>query len=180
MIDFVTPVAPDKCLGKEYNRAMADSKQPWVCIRDCDTAFLTPMDIVLQHMLEYIRIYPQCGLFTCLTNRVYNKHQLHEGHFSDETDIMHHIRIAQDRIKSGLAAPVSPNPLSGFLMLIKKELWKEVGGYREQGRILGTDNEFSEACRKAGSLPRVMHTIYLFHVYRLGMASRYDVSHLGK
>lgn len=174
VIDFVTPVSPEANLGAAYNRVMRNIPPGgWACIRDCDTAFLVPMSDVLAHMYRYIKKYPKCGLFTCLTNRIYAREQLYKGHFSEATDLMAHIDIAEDLISHKHTAPETPSPISGFLMLVSREMWDRVGGFSERGRFLGIDNKFGEACRRKGSPPRVMKSIYVFHVYRMGKGRTY-------
>ena len=172
-IDFVTPVAPGKDLGAEYNRAMGQSTCPWVCIRDCDTMFLTPMSGILAEMLRYIEVYPKCGLFTCLTNRIWTPEQQLDRKFSEDRNIENHIILAESQLTECNAGPVCEAPISGFLMLIKKNLWEKVGGFPEGGKFLGVDNRFCEDCRKAGSPPRVMHSIYVFHIYRMREGREY-------
>ena len=179
-IRFFTPVADDKNLGKTYNRVMSQLKPgEWACIRDCDTCFLTRVDWILAEMQAYIKQYPKCGLFTCLTNRVGQKEQLYKGKLSNESDMQKHLKIAKACAQRKREAPVAKRPTSGFLMLISYDMWKAIGGFRETSdTFLHVDWNFAKKAKKySADNPRVMQTIYLFHVYRLG-THKNDISHL--
>lgn len=176
MIEFANPVAPDRDLGKEYNRVIRQTGLPWVCLTDCDALFLTRMDQVRATMVEAITHYPENGLFTCVTNRIYNRAQ-QLGGFSENSDILPHLKIALEQIAKPLDVVASARPISGFMMLVSKRLWEKVGGFPEGGRFLQVDTKFSNRCRRAGSPPLVIRNIYMFHLYRFG-TSRNDVSHL--
>lgn len=164
-IDFVTPVAPDRDLGAEYNRVMRSCQAPWVCIRDCDTMFLTRMDVVRRALEEYIEMSPT-GLLTCLTNRIYNPAQRLPG-MEDIYAVKPHIAKAKGLIAGKPALEPSPLRIGGFFMLVRKSLWEEVGGFDEGRGLIRVDGSFSDKCSEAGNPPMVMQTVYVFHVYRM-------------
>ena len=130
-------------------------------------------------MQAYIKQYPKCGLFTCLTNRLGQKEQLYKGKFSNESDMRKHLKIAEECKNRKREAPVAKHATSGFLMLISYDMWKAVGGFRErENNFLHVDWNFANRAKKhSADNPRVMQTIYLFHVYRLG-THKNDTSHL--
>lgn len=178
MIDFVTPVAPDRDLGKEYNRVMRNAQNPWVCIRDCDTMFLTPMDGVYDVMRRAIEVHPDCGLFSCITNRIYWPHQRYDDEACDPVpDILYHRRIAESMMKApSLIMDFSNKPISGFCMLLSKAWWNRVGGFPEGGKLLHVDKQFSKKCLALGPIG-IIRNIYVFHYYRLH-SNHTDKSHL--
>ena len=64
-------------------------------------------------------------------------------------------------------------------MLIKKSVWKQVGGFPEntkKANILGVDNVFSQKILDAGLEILVMEGVYVWHTYRLGDTN--NTSHL--
>ena len=57
--------------------------------------------------------------------------------------------------------------ISGVLILIKKELWTRVGGFKEG--TLGVDNDIMYRTRAAGERICLMEGVYMYHWYRAGI-----------
>lgn len=174
-IHVVTPYSTDKNLATAYNETMAIIPDgDWACIIDYDVQFLTPDAI--QHLYEYVRRFPNAAMFSCYTNRIGCKEQLLNGKFSEDPNILNHIKLAEQQKKHLYTASAFTSLTSGFLMLISKEKWKRFR-FNENGRCLGVDNDYCKQLHDAGQITYRMNGIYVFHTYRLGKG-RFDTSHL--
>lgn len=186
MIYYFTPYSLEKNLGIAYNRCMEiiPNDDDWGCLLDGDTMFLTP-DYGVQ-LDEITKLAPHTGLFTCLTNRAGYKHQVFGNKMSNSADIVHHRAIAQwcrDRNRHKLR-PLTTN-VCGHLLLIKKSVWRAVGGFtensiRDEGassNLLGVDDNMSKKMRLSRRSVMCMDGVYLFHYYRL-LEGEKNKSHL--
>ena len=177
MLPVIQPYSQDKKLGKAYNDAMSwVPNDKWVILMDYDAMFLTPDGI--GHVEEYIRRFPDTGIFTCYTNRLHpmSKGQLWQDRCEDNADIRHHIRIAEE-VKKGLYNVTEiKNPIGGFCMVIKKETWIK-HRFSESLFCLGVDNDFSKRVMAGGQRVLRMDGVYVFHTYRL-MNGYMDKKHL--
>ena len=173
-VHVLTPFALDKNLGKAYNDAMRMiPDNDWACLIDYDVQFLTPDAIA--HMHEYVRLNPDAGMLTCFTNRIGCGEQLLNG-FSENSDMLHHLQLAEKQKKNLYKVTELKSLTSGFLMLISKKTWKGFP-FEESGKCLGVDNAFCKALLAGGKKVLRMDGIYVFHTYRLGKG-RFDTSHL--
>lgn len=164
---FFSPYARDGNLGKAYNSYMelVPRDEDWVCFYDRDVFFLTP-DYGLQ-IHELILRHPEAGLLTSLTNRIGCPAQLYEGKLSEESDILYHQQIAsQLQRHHRLEVQQIDPPVSGFLMVMKKEVWKGVR-FSEQRNLLGVDWQFTKRLAAKGYPIYLMKGLYVFHYYRL-------------
>jgi len=166
-IHIKTPFAEDKNLGRAYNEAFDDvEERDWVCLIDHDVLFLTPDAISI--MYEYVRSYPETGLFTCYTNRIHPLavDQLLDGRVNENTCIKYHQERAYNQKRFGVTVAEINHVISGFLMLVSKKTWREIK-FPEHGKCLGVDNEFSQKVLKAGKKIYRMNGLYVWHSYRL-------------
>ena len=93
-----------------------------------------------------------------------------------ENDSMaHHIGIAIGLEGKSLHVTELPELIRGFFMIVKKDVWREVGGFKKG--LLGVDDDFSKKVSKAGYKVKRMDTLYLWHSYRLDKNYK-DTSHL--
>lgn len=180
-IHIVHPYDPteEKNLGKSYNEAFENvAEDDWVCLMDWDVMFLT--HDAIKRMYEYVKKYPDTGIFTCWTNR------LHRGAIQqvdltmfDENHIREHIKRAKELIEICETRTTELyKHISGFLMLISKKTWNEIK-FNEDGKCLGVDNEYSDRILQSGKKILRMDSIYALHLYRMGMSNDYkDKSHL--
>lgn len=176
MIYVVQPYRSDKNLGRAYNLTMQlYPESAWICLLDYDAMFLTPDAI--SHIEEYTDKYPDTGIFTCFTNRLHpdSKGQL-LGSMSEDTDIRHHIDLAEKQKRELYKVTEIDHPIGGFCMVINKATWKRTK-FNESKKCLGVDNDFSRAILEAGGNIRRMDGIYAFHQYRLVGGYR-DKKHL--
>lgn len=177
MIWYFTPYSLDKNLGKAYNDYVrcVPSDDDWIALVDADTMWLRPD---FGHQLEeIISANPCTGMFTCWTNRVGNIKQRYTNMWG-ETDILRHRRVATHVQQKFRTEVIDLNvKISGHLMLFKKQTWKDVGGFSEDLKILGVDNDFSYRILKKGLKIQLMKGVYLLHYYRMA-EGRLSANHL--
>lgn len=175
-VHILKPYSLKKDLGRAYNEAMRMIPDgDWACLCDYDTMFLTPDCGEILH--KYAEKFPDAGLFTCITNRVHELavEQLYAGRVSENTDIKHHIEIAENQKRFLYNATPINHVISGYLMLVKKEVWNDVK-FMEGIGCLGVDNYFSQEILQRGLQVLRMDGLYLWHSYRLKNIK--DKSHL--
>lgn len=167
-VHILKPYDTDKNLGRAYNQAMSTIPDgDWACLMDLDTMFLTPDAGTILH--NYVLKYPETGLFTCRTNRIHTlqKCQLHFSEPSNVDSVKYWIKEAEDRKqREQYYVTVINQMISGFLMMVSKETWKEIK-FDETGKCLGVDNLFSQAILKSGRDIKVMEGLLVWHTYRL-------------
>jgi GT2 family glycosyltransferase len=167
MIHIKIPFAEDKNLGRAYNQAFEGvGENDWVCLIDHDVLFLTPDAIGLMH--EYVRSYPETGIFTCFTNRIHPlaADQLLNGQLSENTCMNFHMQLAYNQKRFGIKVTEINHVISGFLMLVSKKTWDKIK-FPEHGKCLGVDNLFSQSVMNEGKKIYRMDSLYVFHTYRL-------------
>jgi len=173
-VHIMTPYSTEKNLGKAYNEAVSLIPDgDWICVIDYDVMFLSPdCGTILR---EYVNKYNDTGIFTCLTNRI---HPLAPNQLlntvSENTDIKHHIILANEQKKLLYNVKDVNHPISGFLMMFSKETWKK-HQFTEDKKCLGVDNFFSQSVLKFKPI-RVMLGLYVWHTYRINNIT--DKSHL--
>ncbi len=176
MIYFSSPSALDGNLGAAYNQYMRllPFDEDWMCFTDLDVCFLSPDPH--KQIQEIIDLYPDTGMFTCLTNRVGTLSQCLNGVISEDPNIINHATIAYDlSINKRHDTSWMYNVISGHLMIVKKKTWVEVGGAMDG--LLGVDNDISRKILSNGHNIVLMEGLYVFHKYRIEK-DRYDKTHL--
>lgn len=157
----------DKNIGKGYNEEMELVPDgSWVCFTDGDTCqLITDYGV---HLENYIKKYPDVGLFSCMTNRVGQGFHVYERENWNNHDMLFHKRKAAECLsKNGLKLEYLNDinaPISGHLMLINKDVWEKVGGFTDG--CLGVDNDIHRKCIKNGVKVGLMKGYYLYHFYR--------------
>lgn len=179
-VHIVKPYSLEKNLGKAYNEAMALIPDgDWACLMDYDTMFLTPDcgQILHEHAKFMDENYNGKVLLTCFANRIHPlaKDQLLTGSLLEETDISYHIHLAEKQREQKTCTRIE-HEISGFLMMISKELWKEIK-FTESGKCLGVDNDFSLRVLAKGYMIGRMDNLYVWHTYRLKNGIK-DKTHL--
>lgn len=163
----MVPFSTSKNLGAAYNEACALVPDgDWICLLDHDVMFLTPDAINI--MYGYVERNPDAGLMTCFTNRIHPiSPQLLCG-FGEvhSTNIIHHINVAEKQKQHLYEATELFKHISGFLMLFKKETWKE-HPFKEGIGCLGVDTAFWQSIVASGKKILRMDGLYVFHIYRL-------------
>ena len=180
-----TPYREDKNLIEAYNSFMELLPEDgWALFRDADTLFLDPF--YGEIISRAIQNNEDAGCFTCLTNRIGNKVQLHNEYEGD--DIKKHREIAE-KIKQKNYNTYdlfnfdvdSGSTLSGMLMVLSKKAWKEIGGFKRStitsasprkrssnSNILGVDNQLHKDLHANGIELKIIKEMYIYHWYRGG------------
>jgi GT2 family glycosyltransferase len=177
MIHVKIPFAEDKNLGRAYNQAFDNVPDgDWVCLIDHDVLFLTPDAINL--MYEYVRSFPETGIFTCYTNRIHplSVEQLLNGQVSENFSIDFHTQLAYNQKRFGVTVTEIKHVISGFLMLVSKQTWEKIK-FPEHGKCLGVDNLFSQGVLNEGKKIYRMDSLYVWHSYRMTNGIK-DKTHL--
>jgi len=186
---YFTPARGDKNIGKALNEhcSLVPNDDDWICIRDCDTMFLTSKysQQIEQIIITYKDRYDLIG---CLTNRLALKHQLYGGMISDDADIKNHMKIAFG-LEEKYWAQVIPSKgfIAGLFMLFPKKIWKE--HKFEEGSIMikkGSKQGFFDywfadyIFKKKKGRTGIAKGLYIFHLYRLFNNDRKNIEHLLK
>ena len=173
MIIAASPYAPSKQLGTAYNQFMARLwPDDWGCLIDHDAMFTTT--IWHAQMVEAIKTKPDAGLFVPRTNRIGCGWMKLPGVSPKNHDMLYHRKIGWDLSEKhggDVLTDVtiweeqpSKKPLSGVLMLISKDVWNLVGGFKPG--FLTVDNDMHSRIRKAGLKVYLMESVYIYHYYR--------------
>ena len=171
MIYYSIPYDSQKNIGKYYNQFMSilPNENDYACFVDGDTIFTTSN---YGHILEKIvEENPGVGCFTCYTNRIGCKWQIAPGVDTETNDMNYHREFGKSlqTIFSTSCKDVSnvedDQVMSGVMILIKKESWRTIGGFHENG-MLGVDNDLHWKMKKFGEKMYLMQGIYLYHWYR--------------
>jgi len=172
MIYPAIPYRLDKNIGRFYNdfMSMLPSDDDFACFVDGDTLLLT---YHWGHQLQQVvDEHPNCGLFTAVTNRVGCPWQVNDEGAALGDDIRDHRELAEELWnRYGTACMERTRPpdarwMSGFLMMLRKSTWKNLGGFREG--MLGVDNDIHEKAANKGEQVLQMCGVYLYHWYRGG------------
>jgi len=172
MIYYSIPYSVEKNLGKAYNDFMEilPNENDYACFVDSDTIFTTPnyghiIDKVINENLEI-------GCFIAKTNRINCSFQLFNGVDVDTNDISYHREFGKNvqSIYGTYCVDVTHiskhELMSGFLMVVKKELWNRIGRFDETMGMLGIDNDFHKKIKNNNEKVYQMKGIYLYHWYR--------------
>lgn len=187
-IYYFTPARSDKNIGKAINdHCKTVPEDAWICLRDCDTMFLTPN--YSKHIEDIVdKYHDKYDVIGCMTNRANIRHQLHNGLLSEDTDVKNHVNLSLKLEKEKWAEVVQSNTyIAGHFMLFSKKAWDE--HKFEEGSILTTkktngkvvigffDYWFSNYFYNKKRVG-IATGLYIFHLYRLFHPSTKINSHL--
>lgn len=161
--EFV-PYSISKNYGDACNKCfeLVPNDNDWIIIRDTDALTLTPSHI---HMIRRaIDMHPYTGMFTGVTNRVGQKRQVYDMKLFENLDAKVHRKIALELANKPLTFTEFDIPISGYMMIMKKSTWKEVGGFKDG--ILGVDTNISNKLRKENKKILMINNLYIYHYYR--------------
>jgi GT2 family glycosyltransferase len=166
MFKIFVPYSIEKNIGRHYNDCMElVGDEEFGIFVDGDTIFTTTN---FGHQIQdIIKQNPDCRAFTGVTNRVNCKWQIAPGVDQDNNDILYHRRfgkLLQQQQQHKLSDHTDEQPMSGFLIALRHDLWWEMGGFLEQGMI-GIDNDFHRRVANAGARIYCADGLYLFHWY---------------
>ncbi len=161
----------NKNIGKVYNRYMnMIGDNDWALFLDADAMFTTPdyhsqIEIIVKEIEEKdLKI----GLLTSSTNRIGNIEQIIFSKDSKEAynhSIDFHRKIGKEiQEKERYNIQECKDPISGVVLLISKEAWKETIGFMDG--FLGVDNDIDYKIRRAGYRTCIMCGVYVYHWYR--------------
>lgn len=165
----------DKNFGAEYNARISElPDDAWICLMDQDVLPLDPFFGAKVH--ELISNRGPFDIIGCITNRLRDEKQLHQGYFSNETDILKHKQISEwrwNRFKSEIKPAQS---IAGMFMIFHKSTWNNVKFTENNVRF---DIKFCiDATMKKYKIG-IAQGLYVFHMYRLGSKDPYnDIKHL--
>lgn len=168
-IRYVIPYDTSKNIGKSYNEAFNGlNDNDFVCFMDGDTIFL---DSHFGSKIEQILIEnPQINAATCLTNRVACEWQVWDRVNWFNENMLDHNRITEDvwkRFGTQVKDVTNNQLMSGVMILLRKETWKKIGGFKEDG-MLGVDNDIHQKLIDNNEKLWLLNGIYVYHKYRFG------------
>lgn len=175
-IHYSNPWASDKNIGRAYNEFCARvPESDWICLQDGDVMYLT--DFWGKQIEDVIRQHGHYDLIGCYTNRLASPHQCYNGEFSENTDLMHHIRIAEKLYKDHYNDVEQINKgIAGMFMLFPKKTWLK-HKFRENTNAF--DSFFSKEVLKGGGRVGLAKGLYVLHKYRLGKPDpKTNIEHL--
>jgi len=174
-----TPWTNSGNLAEAYSEFMDKLEDDeWALFRDADTIFTTS-DYGKQ-FYDVLNRYKGVRCFTGLTNRINCAYQKVGGIHNASDDMRYHRDIGKaiQKEKYGEAIDVTDMQLmSGFFILIKKSLWKELGKLEVKG-MLGVDNEIHQRIRIIGERLYLMKGVYLYHWYKGSGETERNTDHL--
>ena len=143
------------------------STNDFACFVDGDAMFTTHY---FGRQIEHIiKTNPDCGLFTAMTNRVGTNYQCVPGMWenNDMADHWQKGRELQNTYSNQTVDITNHPPLSGVLILLRKNEWQQAGGFLEN-KMLGIDNSIHYRVRDNGGQVKLMTGVYILHYYRGG------------
>ncbi len=166
-IDTKVPYEPDSRLAYAYNRAMENTSAPWVLLLDQDVFLCNPywyrmcLDVIDQLRESNV------GMITCVSNGIHRANKTpQKAEKIIRTDrIDQHIEVARElyRKYGSQVKKISWKKITGFFMLIKKEVWQKIK-FKDQGAGLGyVDWDFSARLLEAGYEIYLMLGLYVYH-----------------
>lgn len=164
-VHYVSPYDVTRNFGRAINEAcQVCQPDEWICIRDGDTLFLNP-DWGVQIEEALFLHGTQFDLIGCMTNRLNDEHQLHNGIFSDESDIRVHMRIARElQLKNASNVEPTMGDIAAMFMLIP---YRIISAWKFEENRIDFDRDFSQAMRLNGMRLGLMTGLYIFHLYRM-------------
>jgi len=176
MLYNFTPYCPKgegKNLGLYYNKYMEllPNDEDWGILMDHDIMFTTYdwYNQINDIINKYDGVLEDLGMLTVVTNRIGQPNQLiNDINLRRSNDIQIHRNYGQqlynekyDKIKIF----ENKGGLSGLVMIMKKSVWKESGGFMENG-ILGVDNNMHSKLINKKKDVYIMEGVYVYHWYR--------------
>jgi hypothetical protein len=177
MIITTIPYSTSQNLGEYYNWFMENcvpNDEDFACFVDRDAMFTSTY--YHKDLEDLTNKYNECGLFSCVTNRVGSEYQRLFEPDSDRwknNDMAWHMTyglLTRERHFSEIIDVSKPNGayLSGVVILIRKREWKQVGGFKDTG-MLGIDSDIHERFVKKDFKVHILKGVYLYHWYRGGV-----------
>lgn len=163
-IDVRIPFEPGGRLGWDYNRVMNQSESDWVLLLDHDVFLaLNPhWYMICQKVISECE--KDVGAFGCYANRIGNTQQLIEGDPSAWDDgVPRHIEFAKKVFAKHQYSTTQIDRITGMFMLIRKEAWRGVGGFKKL-TLFGVDTQFSKQLTRGGWKLMRINGLYIYHL----------------
>ena len=175
MVYNFTPYCPKdegKNLGLYYNKYMEllPNDDDWAILMDHDIMFTTYdwYNQICDIIKKYDGTLEDLGMLVVVTNRIGNAYQrIYNSQLVQSNDVKVHRDFGKKLYKEkyDTLRRFSQGGMSGLVMVLKKSVWKQTNGYREDG-ILGVDNNIHSRIRKLGKEIYIMEGVYVYHWYR--------------
>ena len=166
------PVECEKNLGCAYNKFMdiLPNDDDWGCFLDHDAMFTT--SDWYNQLTEIIECNDDVGIFGCRTNRIARAFHLVGNIDVYNQDISYHRKIGK-HIQHNWYKDVfllekdltHEYGFSGVCILIKKKVWKQIGGFEPNG-FLAVDDDIRKKADKHKIKIGIMNGVYVYHWYR--------------
>jgi hypothetical protein len=173
MIFYSIPWSTEKNIGKYYNAFMEKiGEDDYACFIDSDSCFTTTY--FGKQIEDIVKKYPECGLFTAMSNRIFPSWQK-TGNYNSNDIAEHRIfgKNLFDTKYDNIVDITKKNDLSGVLILISKKVWIKLGGFKIEG-MLGIDNDIHYKANLHNEKVYIMTGVFLYHWYRGGDHSFVD------
>ena len=167
--------APPGCeenIGCAYNKFMEllPNDDDWACFLDHDAIFTTPS--WYKQLNDIIGKHPKVGVFGCRTNRIARTFHLVANIDVYNHDMKYHRAIGKhlqqkwyDDVFALEAGKTRQGGFSGVLMLIRKSIWRQLGGFKNTG-FLGVDDDVRYKAHDLNIPICIMNGVYVQHWYR--------------
>lgn len=163
------PWDSNKNIGVSYNKMLSlVDDDDWVCFLDGDAVHTSPF--FGKRIEEVIVNNSNFSMFTCVTNRIGCPYQVAQRVNQSTDDQRYHRDFGENLWNANKTLVLDITNLqlfSGVLILINKNAWQKVGGFKETG-MLGVDNDIHTKFKNAGLKVGLMKGIYVQHWYRGG------------
>ena len=166
--------APSECeknIGCAYNKFMdiLPNDDDWGCFLDHDAMFTT--STWYNQISEIVEKNPDIGAFGARTNRIAKKYQLVGNIDPYNHDFVYHRKIGNylqntyydDILK--ISKKTRPKGFGGVFILLKKIVWKTIGGFKKTG-FTGVDDDLRIRLHRAKIPFHIMNGLYVYHWYR--------------
>jgi hypothetical protein len=180
---FFTPYSFQNKLFEAYDSYMnlVPSEQDWACFMDGDTMFF--QSNFGHRILQYIKKYPNTGLFTSYASRCFYNAQVPKETNQQNDSIRYHHKIAQTHANfQQTEVKQLTQSIAGHIMVIQKKTWIAI---REQvlkksinETIEGVDTAIAQTIHQINLPILLMKEIYVLHYFRLVEGISYK-KHLG-
>ena len=162
-IDVRIAYEPDGGLGRDYNRIFDETDAEWVLLLDHDVLLLHPNWYAVCQRAIMDR--PDAGLITGVCNDIASPYQLSEGAPGHDAPVDAHRKYARelwDRHGHETTPVPRGRSVGGFLMLVRKAAWADVGGFGEES-FFALDTTFARAMAKTPWSIYTMRGLYCYH-----------------
>mgnify|MGYP001202445677 CR=1 FL=1 len=183
MLYFFTPYSFNNKLLDAYDHyiSLLPNDTDWACFTDGDVMFLN--SDFGHRIADYIRLYPETGLFTAYASRCFYPYQVPPQTDQNNASIKYHHQTASLMLKHHHGSVIEINKrIAGHLLVIQKKTWllirEKVFDIAQHETIEGIDTAISNTIVEAGLKILLMKGMYVMHYFRMmeGVKSK---KHLG-